>query len=179
MKNFINQLSTFSLQNVMMYSGDELYALLNNPDNRRLLYVYESSNLYEFANDFEKWSQTFQYFVCWCGLDIVGIAKCKINTNYEEGKVLELLYLEVIPKHQNKGFASQITKKMFDYCKRSNYIFKTAIYSKIGQKKLKPLFNKLSNQMQVPFIDLDITDEIQVNFEYINYHESKRIYHIF
>lgn len=177
MKTFKDSLQELKTESVIIYSGDELYSLLHNPDNCRLLDIYTESDY--FGNDFSKWNQSFLYFVCWRGLDITGVAKCKINSDYEEGKVLELLYIEVIPKHQNKGFASQIGKKMFDYCKRSNYIFKSAPYTKKGWKKIKPMFKKLSNEMQIPFIDLDIKDEVKMNFEFLNFHELKRSYSFF
>ena len=179
MKTFIDNLQPLSMELVVMYSGDELYALLNNLDNKRLLYIYDQSKFLYFANDTKKWNQNFLYFICWKGMDITGVAKCKINTSYDQEKVLELLYLEVAPKDQNKGFASHIAKKIFDFCKRSNYVFKTSQYTKIGLQKLKPLFLKLSNELKMPFIDLDVTDQVQVNFEYLDFHKSKMINHFF
>lgn len=160
MKSFIDALEQSQTYIVSQYNGAEFKALLENKDNVRLLYIYDSNYLQYFSADVEKWNKHYNYFVCWRGLQIAAIAKTSPNLDYLDSKVLELLYMEVVTKYQNEGIASLLTKEIFKHCKKFDYVFKTCPYTKIGEIKLKPLFNALAAKYELNFIDYENTDQI-------------------
>lgn len=64
-----------------------------------------------------------------------------------------LSYLCVDPNFEGNGYASILADKMFEWFKENNLQFETSRYTEIGFVKLKPLFNKLAQKYNVPFID--------------------------
>jgi len=164
MKSFKKELENSQHCIVSQYNGAELKSLLENPENIRILYIYDSEYLTYFSKDTEKWSAHYNYFVCWKGLEIAAIAKTKPVLNNLDKKILELVYMEVVTKHQNEGIATLLTKDVFKYCNKFNYIFKTCPYTKIGEIKLKPLFNSLAEKMALTFIDYDLGDWVEKNY---------------
>lgn len=163
MKTFKAALESSPLHIITQYNGIEFKTMLENPDNVRILYIYDSDYLSYFSKDVEKWSSNYNYFVCWKGFEIAAIAKTKTNLDDYEDKVLELMYMEVVTKHQSEGIATLLAKEIFKHCNRFNYVFKTCPYTKMGEIKLKPLFNKLTKSMGLEFIDYESGDWIKKN----------------
>lgn len=83
--------------------------------------------------------------------EIVGLAHIRKNPYIEN--TYWLSYLCIIEKHENKGLASILSKYIFNWFKKENIQFETSSYSESGFIKLKPLFNKLSKELNVAFID--------------------------
>ena len=166
MKTFKAALENSPFYIITQYNGIEFKNLLENPDNVRILYIYDSDYLSYFSKDVEKWNSNYNYFVCWKGLEIAAIAKTKTNLDDLDDKVFELIYMEVVTKYQNEGIATLLTKEIFKHCNRFNYVFKTCSYTKIGEIKLKPLFNRLAEKMGLVFIDNENGDWIKKSFVY-------------
>ncbi len=64
-----------------------------------------------------------------------------------------LSYLCVDPLYESQGYASKLSESMFKWYKEHNLQFESSSYTERGYITLKPLFNRLAKQYNVPFID--------------------------
>lgn len=92
------------------------------------------------------------YFFCLFYNDII-VSLAHIRKSPHIENTYWLSYLCTDPLYSSKGYASQLSEFMFKWFKKNNLQFETSSYTEEGMIALKPLFNRLAIQYNVPFID--------------------------
>ena len=110
-----------------------------------------------------------------CDNKIVGIVKLGHyhNENINNKRIYSIAYICVHDDYQHCSIAKNLSHKMFSLARVNDIIIKTTTYSKDGWFKMKPLWNKLSEEYNVKFID---TKETVTIFNTIDYNAEEYVY---
>lgn len=128
-----------------IYTGRDFLALYNTK-------IKEINSFKYFCNsmDFNDFDNVY-FFVLYNGENMVGLAHIRKSPYIDN--TYWLSYLSILPKHENKGYASMLSNYIFKWYSDNGIQFETSSYSEQGLIKLKPLFNRLANKYNVSFID--------------------------
>ncbi|MDD3284606.1 MAG: GNAT family N-acetyltransferase [Patescibacteria group bacterium] len=86
--------------------------------------------------------------------DIV-VGLCELEKNPYRENIYWIKFLSIDPEYQGMGYASKLTEEVFKFAKKNCFGLESSSYSTDGEEKLKPLFQKLSKETEVDFIDTD------------------------
>lgn len=142
--------------NTQALSGEELVQIIYQgdvlPQDKRFTDLKEGGVFkYFFLRDLINNPKDRFYVILKVGDEIAGLSE--LEASPYENNVFWLKFLSIDPKHQGSGNASKLSEEVFRFVKKKGATLKSSIYSEEGLLKLKPLFKKLAEQFEVPFID--------------------------
>lgn len=83
----------------------------------------------------------------------VGLAE--LEENPYQPKTFWIKFISIDVRHRGRGYASKIAERLFRLAKQEGYTLETSSYSETGYEQLKPLFNRLAKEYDIPFIDTE------------------------
>lgn len=130
----------------LIYKGD------NFPQDNRFLPTDEGGVFEYFEiKDLSLHPDDKFYPIIKIGDKIVGLSE--LLKDPFNNKNLWIQFLSIDPKEQNNGYASRLAKEIFKFAKNNNYTLETSHYTEKGFEKLKPVFERLSEEYSVDFIN--------------------------
>ncbi len=130
----------------LIYKGDNL------PQDNRFLPV-ENGGVFKYF-DIKELSQNKKdkfYPVVKIGDKIVGLSE--LLKDPFNNKNLWVQFLSIDPEEQNNGYASRLAKEIFEFAKKNNYSLEASSYTEKGFEKMRPVFERLSKEYLVDFIN--------------------------
>lgn len=83
------------------------------------------------------------------------VALSELEESLNEQKSFWIKFVSVDPKYQGLGYASKLAEEIVRFTKEKGFSLESSSRSEEGYKKLKPLFNKLTEKYFVHYIDTD------------------------
>jgi len=81
---------------------------------------------------------------------IIGLSELEQNPDDESNYWFK--FISVDPEYQNKGYASMLIEKIFEFAKKNNYSLTLSRYSEEGLQKLKNTVEKLIQETGVEIV---------------------------
>lgn len=130
----------------LIYRGESL------PQDNRFLSVEEGGvfKYFNLRSVIDDMGNRF-YSLVKIGEKIIGLSELE-NDPYKE-KNLWIKFLSIDPEYQDKGYASKLAEEIFHFAKQEGFTLEGSSYNDEGYKKLKPLLNRLANELSVSFVD--------------------------
>lgn len=133
----------------VIYKGESL------PQDTRFLSEEDGGVFHYFdPRDLQENKENKFYSIVKEDEEIAGLGELEKNP-FEKDERFWIKFLSVDPKHQGKGYASLLAREMFEFAKARGFSLEGSVYSDSGYEKLKGVFNALSEETGVRFIDTD------------------------
>lgn len=132
-----------------------IYKGNNLPQDRRFLPT-ENGGVFKYfeIKDLPNHKEDKFYPVVKIGEKIVGLSEL-LKDPFNK-KNLWIQFLSIDPNEQGNGYASRLSKEIFDFARKSGYSLEASRYTEDGFTKMQPVFEKLANEYSdVPFINKD------------------------
>lgn len=94
--------------------------------------------------------------------------KYSVYPGYKSGEIYTVSYFSIDPKHQGKGYATDMARVMFSYVKENSIPLRMTGYTTIGYKVLKPLLKRLCPD------GVDFVDDKEI--EYPDYEKTSSVF---
>ena len=88
--------------------------------------------------------------VAYEGDKVVGLSE--LEQDPKDTQNFWIKFVSVDPKYQNKGYASELLRQIFQFAKDNRYTLQPSFYSGQGLEKLKKVIEKLSVEMGVDLV---------------------------
>jgi RimJ/RimL family protein N-acetyltransferase len=137
-------------------TADELIQIIyrneNIPQDSRFSLI-ENGGVFKYFNilDILNNQKNKFYSIINVGNKIIGL--CELEKSPYQEKVFWIKFLSIDQEYQGQGYASKLAEEIFRFAKQEHYTLEGSSYSDEGDKKLKPLFNKMAEKYLVNFID--------------------------
>ncbi len=133
----------------VIYKGESL------PQDARFLSEEDGGVFHYFdPRDLQENKENKFYSIVKADEEIAGLGGLEKNP-FEEDERFWIKFLSVDPKHQGKGYASLLAREIFEFAKARGFSLEGSAYSDAGYEKLKSVFNALSEEIGVRFIDTE------------------------
>lgn len=130
-----------------IYKGDSL------PQDKRFLSV-EKGGVFEYFNleDLTGLAHHSEMFFPIIMIDdtIVGLAELEQDPNDQNNFWIK--FVSVDPQFQNRGYATQLIKKIFEFAKERGCSLEPSFYSDEGNVKLKKVLERTQRETGVKFV---------------------------
>lgn len=130
----------------LIYKGDHI-----PQDNRFLPTEYGGVFKYFDAGELSQNKESKFYPIVKIGDKIIGLSQ--LFKDPSNNRNLWIQFLSIDPEEQNKGYASKLAKEIFEFAKRNNYSLEASSYTEQGLEKMRPVFERLSKEYLVDFIN--------------------------
>lgn len=133
----------------LIYKGESL------PQDNRFLPIEEGGVFKYFNIDDLTRTHNEKKFYPLIEVNKQVIALSELEENPYQQKSFWIKFVSVDPRYQNLGYASKLAEEIVRFAKKKDFSLESSSRSEEGYLKLKSLFDRLTKQYSVHYIDKD------------------------